>query len=172
MTTDSEQKNSGRQRRLTAEQTRERDRQAAALKIGGATFDAISRALGFVDASGAYKAYRRHLGRAADPDVVDEHRALELARLEDLWQAWYPRGVGDPGDPERGRAAIEPDVEAAQKLLQIHDRKVRLLALHREPTYDPTEELLRYAKENDLDPDEVLRQADGILAGMKDRRPR
>lgn len=168
MTTDSEQKKSVRQRRRTAAEDRERARQAFSLKVGGATFDSIARALDYYDAAAAYRAYQSHQAKTqVDPETVEHHRTLELARLEDLWAAWYVRGVGDPGNPQAGRPPIPPDPEAAQKLIQIHDRKVKLLGLHREPTYDPEEDLRRYAKERGLDPDEVMRQAEGIIAGFR-----
>lgn len=164
MTTDSEQKKSGRQRRLTAVEIRERERQAYQLKIGGATFFDIARSLNMEAASTALRAYRRYLARTADPDTVEYQRDLELGRLEDLRSAIYAQAVGDPGNRATGRAAVPPDLGALNSLLSIHDRKVKLLGLNRAPTIDPTEELLRYAREHDLDPDLVLRQADAIIA--------
>lgn len=166
MTTDSEQKKSGGARRTAAEE-RERARQAFQLKIGGATFDQIARTLDYHDAAAALRAYRGHIARNTDPDTVEHHRELELARLEDLRQAIYNQAVGDPGG--NGRPPTPPDLEALQKLLQIHDRKVKLLGLNREPTIDPTEELLRYAQERGLDPEMVLREADAVIAANNRR---
>lgn len=161
MTTEPEQKKSGKRR--TAAEERERARQAAQLKIGGATFEAIARALEYTDAAAAYRAYRNHLRRNTPlPDDVEHYRELEVTRLEDLRQAIYAQAVGDPGGP--GRAPTPPDLEAVSRLLAIHDRLVRLLGLHRAPTIDPTEELIRWAEARDLDVDTVLRQADGIIA--------
>lgn len=169
MTTDSAPRNSGRQRRLTALERNERDRNAHQLKISGATFDSIARALGFENASGALKAYRRHIAATTDPEDVEFHRELELSRLEDLRQAIYAQAVGDPGDQARGRAPTAPDLEAITRLLQIHDRKVRLLGLNRQPTIDPEDEIRRFAVERGMDPDLMVRQAEGIIAGNQKR---
>ncbi len=166
MTTDSAEELK-RQRRLTAAERRERDRQAYQLKISGTTFGDIARALDFFDASAALKAYRRHIAANTDPDTVEYHRELELARLEDLRQAIYAQAVGDPGG--NGRPPVAPDLEALSRLLAIHDRKVRLLGLNREPTVDPTDELVQWAEAHDLDPELVLRQADGIIAANRKR---
>lgn len=169
MTSDAEQKKSGRQARLTAAQHRDRDRQAFQLKIGGATFAQIAQALGYNDPAGALRGYRRHIAATTDLDTIEHYRELELHRLEDLRAALYNRAVGDPGDPRINRPPTPPDLEAIDRILRIHDRMVRLLGLNREPTMDPTEELLRFADERGLDRDVVLREADGIIASNQRR---
>lgn len=159
----------GGQRRRSAAENRERARQAYQLKISGATFASIAQALDYNDAAAALRAYRGYLRANTDPDTIEFHRELELARLEDLRTAIYAQAVGDPGDQRTGRQAVQPDLAAIAQLLSIHDRKVRLLGLNREPTVDPEEELRRYAREHDLDEELVLREAAGIISANQRR---
>ncbi|MCA9241981.1 MAG: hypothetical protein KDA37_17340 [Planctomycetales bacterium] len=81
----------------------------------GATYDEAAEQAGYASRSGAYKALWRALGdRAAE--AVDEHRAIELARLDALQAALWER-------------AMTGDVKAAGMVLRIIEQRTRLLGL-------------------------------------------
>lgn len=142
----------------------ERDRQAFVLRVAGATWREIAEALNMTNASMAFKAYERHMAALTPADEAEDYRKLELQRLDTLHKALWPKALGDPGDPRTGRLPVEPDHDAIRALLQIHDRRVRLLGLTREPEVDVEEELRALAKDAGLDPDEMVREAEAFLA--------
>ncbi len=97
--------------------TEERERAALALSLrkAGGTWAAIGEHLGYSDESGPRKAVQRLLDRV-DSESAAEYREMELARLDDLWRAWYP-------------AALRRDEKAAHVVLRIHEKRVKLLGL-------------------------------------------
>ena len=74
---------------LTPEQA-DRYRAVVQLRTAGVTFDAIARQLGYASRQGAKEAYDAALRRWGR-EVVDEARALEELRLDDLWRRTYSR---------------------------------------------------------------------------------
>ena len=79
--------------------------------------DRIGTELGYANRSGAWKAVNRAL-RARTDEAVDEYRALEIARLEELLTAYYPD-------------AMKGDLRAAEMCLKVVGAEVKLLGLDR-----------------------------------------
>lgn len=85
------------------------------LRKAGMTFPAIAKAMGYKDHSGVVKAYQKAMHETlAQP--ANEIRELEVARLDQMWQTWYPKAVG-------GNAG------ALDRCLRIMERRARLLGL-------------------------------------------
>lgn len=145
----------------TAAALRERDRHIANAHIGGATFEALGRQFN-ITASTAYRGYQRYMAQLATPDDVEHYRELQLARLEQMHMSLWNQALGTPGAP--GQPATPPDLEAVGRLLQIHDRVVRLLGLHREIDVPIEEDLRRMARQAGLDEEEILRDAEAVIA--------
>lgn len=83
----------------------------------GATYDQAAKQAGYATRSGAYKAFWKAIdGREAD--AVEQHRALELARLDALQVGLWDRA-------EAG------DVKAVNAVLRIIEQRSRLLGLDR-----------------------------------------
>jgi hypothetical protein len=94
----------------------ERDRQAAALRIAGLTYQQIADRLGYAGASGAYKAAERALFGEQVSETVDNLRQLEGARLDDLLVGlWVAARAGNVG--------------AIDRVLKIMERRARLFGL-------------------------------------------
>lgn len=84
----------------------------------GATYDEAAEQAGYASRSGAYKALWRALGDR-ETQAVDEHRAIELARLDALQAALWER-------------AMTGDVKAAGMVLRIIEQRSRLLGLDKQ----------------------------------------
>ncbi len=83
----------------------------------GATYDQAAMQAGYATRSGAYKAFWKAIdGRQAD--AVEQHRALELQRLDALQVGLWDRA-------EAG------DVKAVNAVLRIIEQRSRLLGLDR-----------------------------------------
>jgi hypothetical protein len=94
---------------------RERDRQAAALRVAGLTYGQIADRLGYANPSGAFKAAERAFTEMAD-DPTDRIRQLELARLDDMLVGLWVAARGG-------------NVNAIDRVLRIMERRARLLGL-------------------------------------------
>lgn len=92
-----------------------RDRQAAALRIAGATYQQIADRLGYANPSGAFKAAERGLDDDTD-EQIDQIKRLELRRLDELLLGLW-------------QAARGGNVDATDRVLKIMDRRARLLGL-------------------------------------------
>lgn len=95
--------------------SRVRSAQALRLLIEGRTYESIAAACGFRDKSGAYRACQRELDRYMQP-VVEQARAIELARLDALLQVFMVK-------------ALKGDGWSADRVLRIAERRARLLGL-------------------------------------------
>lgn len=95
-----------------------RERQAKALeaKKAGLTYEQIAEKVGYADASGAYRAVEKAL-REMIREPAEHVRMLELARLDQLWMAYYRRAI-------EGQAPLIVD-----RLLRIMERRAKLLGL-------------------------------------------
>jgi hypothetical protein len=95
---------------------RVRDRMEMALKLrrGGATFHVIAQTMGICTAA-AHGLVSKALVRTLQ-EPADEVRALEVHRLDALWEKWFPR-------------AQKHDKDAAAVCLRIMERRARLLGL-------------------------------------------
>lgn len=82
---------------------------------GGATYEQAARQAGYANRSGAYKAFWKAID-GQEVDAVEDHRALELARLDALQVAFWER-------------AMTGDVKAADMVLRIIQQRSRLLGL-------------------------------------------
>lgn len=93
----------------------ERQGKAIELRIAGATYDQIAKALGYADRSGAHCAVNAVLKRRESAQAA-ELRALEDERLDLALRKVTP-GV------------VAGDLRAVEMLLRIHDRRVKLHGL-------------------------------------------
>ena len=81
----------------------------------GATYEVAAQQAGYSTRSGAYKAFWKAVdGREAE--AVEDHRALELARLDTLQVPLWEK-------------AMDGDVKAAGMVLRIIEQRSRLLGL-------------------------------------------
>lgn len=101
-------------------ETHEMEQRVATLRLAGMGFEQIAREVGYADASGAYRAYRRVLERQITP-VAEEIREEEIARLDRLIMAHWPYALGARG--------AEPSGKHADTVLKAMDRKARMLGL-------------------------------------------
>ena len=93
----------------------------------------------------------RAMARSASVADVDHFRELELVRLDRLWRTLWPPAVGPP-----------PDCDAIDRLILISAHRVRLLGLNREPSVDFEAEICKAAIVAGEDPDEAVREFDGV----------
>jgi hypothetical protein len=103
---------------------------ALELRIAGHSFLRIARQLGQKYPTDAENAVRRGLELMLKP-ASEELRALELARLDRLLEAWWPKAittVKDDGGEVRYEAG---DGVALQHVLAILDRRFRLTGLEK-----------------------------------------
>ena len=81
----------------------------------GATYEEAAKQAGYANRSGAYKAFWKAMDHR-EAEAVEQHRALELARLDALQVGLWDRAVGG-------------DVKAVNAVLRIIERRSRLLGL-------------------------------------------
>lgn len=95
---------------------RQRAARAVELRTSGKTYAAVATELGYADESGARKAVDRLLSRI-EHEGATALRAIECARLDALTAAHW-------------QAAIGGDIDASKVLLQVIDRRAKLLGLN------------------------------------------
>ena len=100
------------EKRLTAV---ERQRQALEMRKAGKGFVEIAQVLGYGGPSGAYNAVTTALRKTLQ-EPADELRQMELARLDALQAALWPK-------------AIAGEWAAADRVLSIMERRAKLLGL-------------------------------------------
>ena len=86
-----------------------KQRQALALRMAGASFDEIAESLGYADRGGAHKAVMAGL-QSTLPEPAAQVRELELKRLDRLWLAVWD-------------AATKGDLQALDACLRIMKRR-------------------------------------------------
>lgn len=108
----------------------ERERQAIALRLGGANYATIAAELGVAESS-AYRYVRGAMDRARKEATEGAHHImqLELERLDRLQAAYWPAAIGSAEG--EGGAAAAPDAKAAEMCLKIMERRIRLMGLER-----------------------------------------
>jgi hypothetical protein len=96
----------------------ERRRQAVDLRRRGLTFEAIGKEMGGITAQAAHALVTRALEefRTDTAEAVEDHRKLELARLERIVEIMWPQ-------VEEGRG------DAVDRVLKVAQRKAALLGL-------------------------------------------
>lgn len=137
----------------------ERERQAVALRLAGASYPEIARQVGYRGPSAAYQAVHRGIASPAAEDV-EEYRELQRQRLERLFLAWWQKAIGSQ---TAGGVRVEPDEAAANMVLKIHDRLTRILGLDREPVVDFEAEVRAMARERGLDEEEAVAEAESLI---------
>jgi hypothetical protein len=100
--------------RPAASEARERRRRAVELRLAGATYQVIADRLGWSGPSGAHQEVARAL--RAGECAADQLRELELARLDVLQAAVWPK-------------AVTGGLKAVDAVLAIMKRRARLLGL-------------------------------------------
>lgn len=98
----------------------EREKRVMEMVLGGYTFARIAEVLGYADASGAHRAYRRGLDKTVRP-AADEVRAQEEERLDHLTRVWLPLALGLNGAP--------PNRQAAEIMMKVMDRRARMFGV-------------------------------------------
>lgn len=92
--------------------------QVVALRTAGRSFEQIAIEAGLSGRSQAFRVLQRAL-RRHPAERVDDHRAVDLARLDVLTSVVWPR-------------ALTGDAKAVGSMLRIMERRARLLGLDRE----------------------------------------
>ena len=150
--TDRAENNAGKDRRIL---TADRERIALDMRRSGASYQAIADRLGYQGPSGAWKACSRALA-ASVREVADELRNLELARLDRMHAAVWPK-------------AIAGNCRAVDRVLAIMARRAKLLGLdaprRRNVSGTVTLQTLaeRAAEGTDLDAGTILAEAERLL---------
>ena len=94
----------------------------------GSTYAEIAKELGYCNSGGAWKLVNRAL-KASEVEDVEDHRALELARLDRLQSALWDE-------------ALAGDLRAVREVLKIVQARTRLLGLERPPTHQAGQPLV------------------------------
>lgn len=94
---------------------------AVKLKVAGATYEDIARALGYADASGARWAVKAGLAARLDDAGVDELRQVELERLERLQLSRWQKALD---------AGLDSSDDALALVLRIMKQRAELLGLN------------------------------------------
>lgn len=131
-------RNNGSGRFVKSSGSAERAAEAAKLRSTGMSWDDVALALGFADASGAYRAAQEAMRAIAEP--ARELRAMELARLDfALRMAWQVM-VTEHITVSQGRVVLHPEtglplrdhgpvLAAIDRVIKIGERRARLLGL-------------------------------------------
>ena len=132
--------------------TQARRLQALDLRLAGASYRQIAQQLG-VDVALAYRDVAKMIAEYAS-EPAGQVRKAEVARLDKLMLAHWSE-------------AIKGDYKATQMVLQIMDRRARLLGLDAPQRIDITGWIREMAQREGLDPDAAVRDAEGILRTAK-----
>jgi DNA-binding CsgD family transcriptional regulator len=110
---------------------RERERQALALRKGGATYEEIARTLGVAQGT-AYKAVQRVFARLAreSQEDAEQLRQLELVRLDAILVQMTRVLDGKESTPRQR-------CDTADRLIKVGERRARLLNLDALPPPQP-----------------------------------
>jgi hypothetical protein len=115
------------------------DRELAVVELRrtGETWDRIARAIGYANAAGAYKAYKRAVVRTLQ-QPTDELREMELDRLDRLQRAYW-------------KDAIEGNHKSAEFVLKLIGKRAELLGLDAPQKIQA--EVITYDGNGDIDGD-------------------
>ncbi len=126
------------------------DRELAVVELRrtGETWDRIAKVVGYANAAGAYKAYKRALLRTLQ-QPTEEMRDLELDRLDRLQRAYWKR-------------AIDGETRAADFILRVIDRRAKILGLDAPQKIQA--EVVNYDGSSNIDPDieRIIRLLDQV----------
>lgn len=98
---------------------RDRERDAVALRLAGASYDKIAEAVGYSNRSGAYHAVKKYLNKTAAValETAEELKQQELQRLDAMFLAAY-------------QSATKGDVKYIDSCLKIMAARAKLLGLN------------------------------------------
>ena len=126
--------------------------QALDLRLAGASYRQIGDTLGVSHVQAIRDVATMIKEYATEP--ADQVRKAEAARLDKLMLAHWPQ-------------AIKGDVRATTMVLQIMDRRARLLGLNAPQKIDITNWIRTMAEREGLDPDAAVRDAQAIMREAK-----
>lgn len=115
------------------------DRELAVVELRrtGETWDRIARAIGYANAGGAYKAYKRAIVRTLQ-QPTDELRDIEIDRLDRLQRAYWKK-------------AIDGDLKSADFVLKVINKRGEFLGLDAPQKIQA--EVITYDGNGDIDGD-------------------
>ena len=122
--------------------------QALDMRLGGASYRRISKALGVPLATAHRHVQRMMREYAAEP--ATQLRDMEVARLDRLLMGHWGKAIGG-------------DVNATRTVLSIMDRRAKLLGLDAPARIDLTAWIREMAIAEGLDPDQAVRDAESIV---------
>ena len=126
----------------------ERDNNAVAMRLSGATFQQIADQLDYANRGAAHKGVTAALKRAAR-EANSEMLELELGRLDRLQTAHWVK-------------AIQGDIKAAEYCLRVIDRRCKLLGL--DAAIKIEQDIHIFDTREELE-----HEAEQIIAAIKDR---
>ena len=135
---------------------RESDARALRMRLSGATYREVARALDFAGPSGAHQAVQRELGRRL-VEPANDLREIELLRLERIQAALWIHII----TPNVDIATLE---KAVARLLQVSRRRSDLLGLDAPKKLDITHQIRAMAIAEGLDPDQAVLDAQAIIS--------
>jgi hypothetical protein len=138
----------GKTKSVTPEQF-DRENKVLELRRAGDTWERIASIVGYANASGAQKAYRRVVVRV-QRESVDEIRDMELDRLDRLQRAYWTDAI------------VNHDRRAAELVLKVMDRRAKLLGL--DAPNKVQAEVITYDGNFNIDADieRIIRQLDEV----------
>lgn len=103
---------------------------ALEMRVAGKKWKDIASACGYASASRCFEAANNLLAKVVTPNVED-YRKIEDMRLDALWEAVYPKAVGETViDNETGAMVkTEVDLDAVAMLVRISARRSKLHGL-------------------------------------------
>jgi hypothetical protein len=134
----------------------DKEKRVLELKRSGATWDAIAEVVGYSNASGAFKAYKRAMVRTLQ-QPAEELRDAEIDRLDRLQRAFWFEAIGDRDTP--------PNLRAADFILRVIDRRSKLLGLDA-PTKVQAEVVTYDASSIESDIERIAYQLRGVDQGV------
>jgi cell wall assembly regulator SMI1 len=136
------------------ERIAERRHNALLLRVSGASTRDIAKAIGEAKSTidRDLRAVVRELNEQTFEQIA-EHRRLELERLDAVQSSLWP-------------ALMKGDTTAALRIIQVINLRSKLLSLFEPEYFSPRAEVLKWAAELDMDPEEaVLAVRDFLEAG-------
>lgn len=100
------------------------------LRIAGKSFEHIAEELGYRSLSGAHKAVTTALKKTLQ-EPADELRTMEAERLDRMLEGLWDK-------------ARSGDTWSVDRVLNIMERRARLLGLDKPPEKDPTDDIVKY----------------------------
>jgi len=104
----------------------ERRKRVLQLRLGGATYAQIAEAVES-DPTTVYRDLKKEFERLAaeNREHTEQLRAQEIARLERLHMAVWPRAIGSNGG--------QPDMKAVREVIRLSEHRCRILGLFEQP---------------------------------------